>query len=305
MTRLGLILIAGLAAALPAQQKPGRDDGPHKDGMGRDYWVYAPKRASAQPLWLVVGVHGMGGTGRGAGGLSGWAAQRSDCLVLGPTFPSQGYQFLAQASDTQLLRLVEDLGKRHRLHPKVFLAGFSGGAQFAHRFAHAHPDKVLAVAANSAGSWSTGGPWGEINPAARLLPMLVTCGEADTGKMAAQAPLGRLEWARDYVRRLRAEGFVVADAYPRDVGHRFSPEASRLTLDLFEFASTRAVELERQRSALAALVAKGDLAQAKRQADRVRLMTATVVPTTPRAHWEQSLARAHNAAVDRLLGDGR
>ena len=303
--RLIILVLAGLAAALPAQQKPGSKDGPQKDGLGRDYWVYAPKRTSTKPLWLVVGVHGMGGTGQGAGGLSAWATQRDDCLVLGPTFPSQGYQFLAHESDTQLLRLVEDLAKRHKLHPKVFLAGFSGGAQYVHRFAHAHPDMVLAVAANSAGSWSTGGQWGEINPAARLVPMLVTCGEADTGKMAAEAPFGRLEWAKDYVQRLREGGFVVADAYPAKVGHSLSPEALKLTSELFAFATTRATELARQREAVAALLAKGDRAGAQRLAERSQLMVAAVIPTTPKAHWEQGLAKAHNAAIGELLKAGR
>jgi len=296
-----LLLLAVLGTNLPGQQAV-----PRTDGMGREYWLYEPRQGGAdKTLWLVVGIHAMGGTGQGAGGLAGWATRRDDCLVLGPTFPSQGYPFLGQESDTQLLRLIEDLGRRHRLHPKVFLAGFSGGAQFAHRFAHAHPDKVLAVAAHSGGSWSTGGQWGEVNPEARLVPMLVTCGEDDTARMAPQAPLGRLEWAQNYVGRLREGRFVVADAYPAKVGHRLSPEALGLTADLFAFASTRAAELGRQRDAVAALLAMGDRAGARTAAERSKLLVIAKVPDSPAEHWELGLAHAHNGALDAMLGTGR
>lgn len=201
-----------------------------RDGMGRDYWLYLPARVEpGRAYWLVVGVHGMGGSGRGAGGFAGLAQRREDCIVVGPTFPSDGYQFLLKESDRQLLGLMESLGRRHRLHPKAYLAGFSGGAQFAHRFAHAHPDKVAGYAAHSAGSWSTGEGWGEINPATRTIPAIVTCGLEDTSKMAAQAPLGRLEWARLYVRRLEEAGHPVASAWIAGTGHTLAPEALRLT----------------------------------------------------------------------------
>ena len=224
MLRLILLLLLTLLPALGGAQEAA------KDAMGRDYWVYTPKRVEAsRTYWLLVGVHGMGGTGQGAGGFANLATKRDDCIVLGPTFPSDGYQFLQKDSDRQLLGLIATLSQRHRLHPKVFVTGFSGGAQFAHRFAHAHPDKVVGYAAHSAGSWSTGEGWGDINPATRGMPAIVTCGMADTGKMAAQAPLGRLEWAQLYAKRLQEGGHAVITAWIPKVGHSLSPDAARLT----------------------------------------------------------------------------
>ena len=159
-----------LAALLLLSSAGAVAEEPAKDGMGRDYWLYPPKRVEpTRTYWLVVGVHGMGGTGRGAGGIASWATRRDDCLVVGPTFPSDGYQFLLKDSDRQLIELAAALAKRHRLHPKAYLVGFSGGAQFVHRFAHAHPGRVVGYAAHSAGSWSTGGAWGDPNPAAKAL----------------------------------------------------------------------------------------------------------------------------------------
>jgi len=61
------------------------------------------------------------------------------------------------------------------------VSGFSGGAQFAHRFAFAHPERVRAVAAHSAGSYDP-------PPArARHLPFLVTVG---LNESAASRPAG-------------------------------------------------------------------------------------------------------------------
>lgn len=222
-----LVATLAVAAQKPTEKQP---TGPLKDGMGRDYWVYLPKRVeAAKTYWLVVGVHGMGGTGQGAGGFANFATKRDDCIVLGPTFPSDGYQFLQKDSDRQLLDLMATLAQRHRLHPKVFVTGFSGGAQFAHRFAHAYPDKVVGYAAHSAGSWSTGQGWGDINPATRTVPAIITCGMTDTGKMAAQAPFGRLEWAQAYVQQLESRGHAHFAVWIPKTGHQLSPEAIKLT----------------------------------------------------------------------------
>lgn len=228
--RLPILLLAALCAKAGAQEVA-------KDALGRDYWLYLPKRVEpTRTYWLVVGVHPMGGTGQGAGGFSGWAQRRNDCIVLGPSFPSDGYQFLQKDSDRQLLGLMDTLAKRLRLQPKAFVTGFSGGAQFAHRFANAHPDKVVGLAAHSAGSWSTGAPWGEINPAAREIPCLITCGTEDTGKMAAEAPWGRLEWAQTYARKLESGGQPVITAWIPGTGHSLTPEAIRLTEVTFDVA---------------------------------------------------------------------
>ena len=61
------------------------------------------------------------------------------------------------------------------------------------------------------------------------MPAIVTCGMADTGKMAAQAPLGRLEWAQLYAKRLEEGGHAVVTAWIPKVGHSLSPDAAKLT----------------------------------------------------------------------------
>lgn len=294
-----LLALALLAAALPAQQ-------PARDGMGRDYWLYTPGKVGAtKDYWLVVGVHGYGGNGSGAAGLAAWASQR-DCYVLGPSFPNDGYQLLLQQADTQLVRLIADLRKQARLKPRIFLFGFSGGAQFVHRFAQRYPEMVAGCAAHSAGTWSTGGEWGELNPAAKAIPLVISCGQRDTSKSVPQAPFGRLEWARQFEQQLAAGGYTFAATYPKEAGHAYTPEASALTEACYKLATGKAETLAVQRAEVATLFAKGNATAALSLAARAK---ARITPLTagakPEAVLEAGLARAHNASLEAMVSEGK
>lgn len=302
LTQLPICLLVIAAASHGAEAVA-----PRQDGMGRDYWLYAPSRvATTKDYWLVVGVHGYGGTGSGAAGLAGWAAQR-DCYVLGPSFPNNGYQLLQQEADTQLVRLIGDLRKTARLKPRVFLFGFSGGAQFAHRFTQKYPDLVAGCAAHSAGTWSTGGEWGELNPAARAIPLVISCGQRDTSKSVPQAPYGRLEWAHHFELQLRSGGFAFAATYPKDAAHAYTPEAGALTEVCFKAATGKAETLAAQRAEVASLLAKGETAAAQSLAARSKLRAAPAAAgAKPEATLDATLALAHNAILEAMLaGKGR
>ena len=58
------------------------------DANGLTHWLYAPtaEPVAGKTYWLVVGVHGAGGTGKGAGGVATWATDFDDVIVLGPSF---------------------------------------------------------------------------------------------------------------------------------------------------------------------------------------------------------------------------
>ena len=298
-------LVATLAGAA-TKEAAAQPTGPRKDGMGRDYWLYAPSKVAAtRDYWLVVGVHGYGGNGSGAAGLAGWAPKR-DCYVVGPSFPNDGYQLLLQDSDTQLVKLIEDLGRTLKLKPRVFLFGFSGGAQFVHRFTQKYPDLVAGCAAHSAGTWSTGGEWGELNPAAKPIPLVISCGQRDTAKSVPQAPFARIEWAHQFEQQLRSGGFAFAATYPKDAGHAYTPEAAALTEICFKAATGKAETLAAQRAEVAALLAKGNTAAAQTLAARSKLRAAPVAADAkPEATLDASLALAHNAALDALLGESK
>ncbi|HAZ65711.1 MAG TPA: hypothetical protein DCY41_03025 [Opitutae bacterium] len=274
----------------------------HKDSMGRDYWLYAPpKVVPTRDYWLVVGVHGYGGNGDGAAGLASWTKQR-DCFVLGPSFPNNGYQLLLQDSDTQLVKLIEDLRKTARFKPRIFLFGFSGGAQFVHRFTQKYPTLVAGCAAHSAGTWATGGQWGELNPEARTIPLVISCGQRDTEKSVPQAPFARIEWARQFESQLSAGGFAYASAYPKDAGHAYTAEATALTDLCFKYATGKSETLSAQRAEVATLLAKGNKLGAEALVARSKVRVAALGPNVrPEATLEMSLGAAHNAALERLM----
>ncbi len=229
-----LLLVIGLVVLLLPRGGLRADDEPKKDPLtNRDYFLYLP--ATTEPdksYWLVVGVHGAKGNGKGAGGLANWA-DKHDCIVVGPSFPHDGYQGLAHQSDEQLIAIAKDVGKTYKLHPKLFVAGFSGGSQYAHRFMLKHPQLVVGCAAHSGGTWETGG----VNPAAKAIPFVMSCGEKDTAKSFPEATYGRLEWAKLFEAEAKKAGFFMDVKYFPDVGHSQCKEARDMTEECFIVAT--------------------------------------------------------------------
>lgn len=210
------------------------DDEPRKDSLtNREYFLYTPAKVDpAKTYWLVVGVHGAKGNGKGAGGLANWA-DKHDCIVVGPSFPHDGYQGLAFQSDEQLIAIAKDVGKTYKLQPKLFVGGFSGGSQYAHRFMLKHPQLVVGCAAHSGGTWETGG----VNPAAKAIPFVMSCGEKDTGKSYPEATYGRLEWAKLFEAEAKKAGFFMDSKFFPNVGHSQCKEASAMTEECFVVAT--------------------------------------------------------------------
>lgn len=228
-----------------------------KDSNGITPWLYTPteKPDATKTYWLAVGVHGAGGDGKGAGGIAHWA--KDDVIVLGPSFaqpkpdkdapktekmPAESFQMNGPTHDAKLKALIAEAGKTWKLHPKVFLHGFSAGAQFAHRFAMQNPELVAGVSAASAGSWSTRG-FGEINPVARGIPFALSCGEYDRDKSDPGAPLSRLEWMKEFAVALKEQHFDVESRVLVNTGHKANEDTMALAVECFQRA--RAVNFSR------------------------------------------------------------
>ncbi len=203
-----------------------------KDEEGMDCWVYFPDEIdSGKTYWLVVGVHGLGGKGKGASGVAKWVTQEGDCIVIGPSF-NDGYQMGNGKNADKLKRLFKDLKKEYKLHDRMFVHGFSAGAQFVHRFAFNEPNLIAGVSAHSAGSWATRG-YGKISLRAKKIPFAISCGEKDTGKSYESAPLGRLAWFKEFRDELDKKKFDVESAVVPGVKHRQSPKARELAKNCY------------------------------------------------------------------------
>jgi len=210
-----------------------------KDKQGMDCHVYLPDPLNPTMTYqLVVGVHGLGRRANDAAGLKNWA-QRGDVIVIGPVFETRGerpYQNGDGIHAEKLIDLFETLKKTYNLRDKMFLHGFSGGSQFAHRFAMLHPDLVCGVSAHSGGTWATDG-YGKINVNARDIPFAISCGENDTAFAFGGSPFNRLEWFQRFKNELDAKNFTYLAVSLPDVGHRMSPAAWDMMRQCFQIAT--------------------------------------------------------------------
>ncbi len=128
-----------------------------------DYFLYIPIHAANRgPLQILVTVHGMGGDGANFCQNLINRAEQNGWVIVAPTFQYQDYknQDLVVQDDTRMLprlrQIIDDLPAKTglRYQDKVLLYGFSRGAQIVHRFTEFYPDKVLATALFSAGSYT-------------------------------------------------------------------------------------------------------------------------------------------------------
>jgi len=203
-------------------------------GTPLDYYLYVPPDGGRDAR-ILAAVHGIGGHAAEQALLLAPLAERHRVVLVAPCFtnpPYRAYQRLGTRdvrADHALERAVEEAARLTRANAsQLFLIGYSGGGQFVHRYAMAHPRRVAAAVVAAAG-WYT---WPDatapfptgIGPAPRLpdlrfdadallrVPMLVAAGEWDVERDAAlrqrpeidrrQGP-HRLERARRWVEAMR------------------------------------------------------------------------------------------------------
>ena len=124
-----------------------------------DCWLALPHRPTPGAIPLVA-VHGIYRDARGQATVFGPRAAAQGRIVVAPLFPSRdwkGYQrvIAPRRADLALLDLLDALQQRHVANFARFdLFGYSGGAQFAHRFSLIHPDRTRRLAFCAAG-WMT------------------------------------------------------------------------------------------------------------------------------------------------------
>ncbi|WGW11466.1 hypothetical protein LWF01_15435 [Saxibacter everestensis] len=120
------------------------------------YCLFHPQHAEP-PRGLLVAIHGTERDVIGTREAFIPFAAANNLVILAPLFPAgiqaaddvDGYKLLQAGLpryDQLLLSMVDEAGRRLRLpRSDIYLCGFSGGAQFAHRFLYLHSDRVAAV----------------------------------------------------------------------------------------------------------------------------------------------------------------
>lgn len=129
---------------------------------GQSYLLYVPKNGGRNAP-VFVAVHGVSRNAIQQAYLFAPFAERYGMVMVVPYFPEPpfwDYQFLGRngrgaRADIALERILDDVGRLvHAKTDKLYLFGYSGGGQFVHRFALAHPERVAKLAVGAAG-WYT------------------------------------------------------------------------------------------------------------------------------------------------------
>jgi pimeloyl-ACP methyl ester carboxylesterase len=122
------------------------------------YYLYVPKRYDESPVFrLLVTIHGHDREASVRIEHFVALAERHQYVLLGPQFPSSvRFQMLGiggERADLQLLDLVEEVSQDLSLDAEQFdLVGYSGGAQFAHRFLYVWPRRLRSVVVGAPGT---------------------------------------------------------------------------------------------------------------------------------------------------------
>jgi poly(3-hydroxybutyrate) depolymerase len=129
--------------------------------VGRQsYYLYVP-RGFAPGGPVLVSVHG---ASRGAEAhAQAWTeiAERHNLVVIAPLFDTHNFpdyqrlNFKGSRADLALHQLLEEVGRLTGADARQFyLYGFSGGGQFAHRYALIHPERLARVVVGAPGWWT-------------------------------------------------------------------------------------------------------------------------------------------------------
>lgn len=115
-----------------------------------------------QPLRVLVALHGIGGDGESFARDLTAAADQNGWVLVAPTIAYGDWMDPVQVAheDAALINWLSDYLSQvpnqtdRPIDSGILLLGFSRGAQLAHRFAETYPERTVAVAVVSAGSYT-------------------------------------------------------------------------------------------------------------------------------------------------------
>ncbi|MDP8261423.1 MAG: dienelactone hydrolase family protein [Candidatus Kappaea frigidicola] len=191
-----------------------------KRNPDQTYYIYLPKKYSPSKEWpLFIGIHGLMADGKQAMDLWKGFADKEGFILVCPNLPD-GYPLLRNNADKQMIDIIEEVRKNFRIDKeKVFMTGFSGGAQFLSRFVFKRRNVVRAASIIS-------GRWFDLSiiTSSVKTDFLVTVGANDKA---------RISDSRKLAERLKDKKYDVKFKISPGAGHWVCDEAKELTIELF------------------------------------------------------------------------
>lgn len=185
------------------------------------YYIYPPKAYTPDRAWpLFISVAGSGSDGRTCWDTWQRHADEKGYVLLCPELTDPDGQLHQLRGNSRLLEILGRVYEDYSLQPRIFLAGFSAGAQFVHGYAFMNPNYVVGVSVIAAGNY--------YRPPDNLsyIPFEVIVGERDD-------PLA-IERAVELASLLNQSGYRVGLHVLPGVGHEISDEAIQITLDQYD-----------------------------------------------------------------------
>jgi phospholipase/carboxylesterase len=216
-----LFICCGLAACSNSAMTLAHDPEPYYRDSPTEYYLYLPSSYSVEKVWPVfVGIHGFGSDGTGC--LKMWQqyADKEGYVLVCPSLADENGGWYQDEGERTLRAILKEVEKECRVQDKVFLAGFSAGAQFVQGFAFAYPKSVTGVAVLSSGNYY------EPNPKASNIPFLVVIGDLDN-------PVG-LKSAGEFSEMLKQAGFSIDLHILPGVAHEITDQAKELTIEFYQ-----------------------------------------------------------------------
>lgn len=244
--------------------------------FNQTYYLYIPRKARKSAP-LMVSIHGVSRNAKEHAEMMAAMAERYGVILLAPLFNRKqfpDYQRLGRIgrgprADLALDRIIGEVlyltgASTEQLH----LFGYSGGGQFAHRYAMAHPQRVTSVVIGAAG-WYTfpdskktyprGTRSNKTLPSLRFdesrflrIPMTVLVGDQDCERDAElnklrridrQQGMNRVERATNWVESMNqaSMGYGITPHHRLTIlpgiGHSFEQGIKRANMDEIIFSS--------------------------------------------------------------------
>jgi predicted esterase len=196
------------------------DPAPYRHENPVEYFLYVPDGYAPDRNWpLFVGIHGFGGSGKDCWSIWQPYADTEGFLLLCPSIADQSGGWYQSAGEAIVVDLLRRVDQGYSIRPRVFLAGFSAGAQFVQGFAFNNYNAVGGAAVLSSGNYYPG------HRGASNIPFLVIIGDRDN-KASVQG-------AKDFNSILRQNGNPVEFHILKGVGHSITKDHKELTIDFF------------------------------------------------------------------------